>query len=185
MQYYWPGPTKKDLNLWKDQWFAHGSDSPLVPLDYFQMTIQLRKLVDLVKALRDVGIVPRYKGFTHHESTYRQGIMKITGHNNTILKCYSSKRGHLLSEVMLCVDADARNFIDCNPEEFQQQNCGPDILFSKGKTMAVNYRKKKCGHNNHLRPKKKIKSTTCLSPDVRLRKDIPVIRYICLFFKRI
>ncbi|KAL9451839.1 hypothetical protein AB3S75_013420 [Citrus x aurantiifolia] len=50
---------------------------------------------------------------------------------------------------------------------------------------AVNYRKKKCGHNNHLRPKKKIKSTTCLSPDVRLRKDIPVIRYICLFFKRI
>ncbi|KAL9451836.1 hypothetical protein AB3S75_013417 [Citrus x aurantiifolia] len=129
MQYYWPGLTKKDLNLWKDQWFAHGSDSPLVPLDYFQRTIQLRKLVDLVKALRDVGIVPRYKGFTHHKSTYRQGIMKITGHNNTILKCYSSKRGHLLSEVMLCVDADARNFIDCNPEEFQQQNCGPDILF--------------------------------------------------------
>ncbi|KAK9217777.1 hypothetical protein WN943_006405 [Citrus x changshan-huyou] len=70
--------------------------SPMVVILHWTFLIILRGLseeeCDLVKALKDVGIVPRYKGFTHHKSTCTKGVIALTDDNNIILKS-----GELLS----------------------------------------------------------------------------------------
>lgn len=128
MDEYWPslGSTEghdplKHIGFWEHEWEQHGSGQPYEGLYYVQAAIRLRKSVNLLRILGNQGIFP--DGRNYWKTAYVDAIKAIYGY--PILKCYN---GHLLKELIICVDGQARNFISCSKKEQGSSNCHKNII---------------------------------------------------------
>lgn len=129
MNKYWS--TLNFINntmFWFHEWNKHGSCQTSLNLqDYFQRTLQLTMRTDLLNTLKVKNIVP---GKPYKEPFFKKVIHDKTG-QEPLLRCGN---GNVLSEVVLCVDEQAQNFIPCpgqssasDPSKCKQG----DVMFQK------------------------------------------------------
>lgn len=67
-------------------------------------------------------------GNIYRKVEFRKAIKAKTGYD-PILSCVFSDGRYQLKEVTICVDADATNFIPCNPNKISRESCRNNIKF--------------------------------------------------------
>lgn len=128
---YWLSLSTRDGDrlkyFWPYQWRVHGSAQRRVkPPDYFRRAVELTKFTDLLNTLNRAGIMEN--GNIYRKVEFRKAIKAKTGYD-PILSCVFSDGRYQLKEVTICVDADATNFIPCNPNKISRESCRNNIKF--------------------------------------------------------
>uniref|UniRef100_A0A0E0B5U6 Uncharacterized protein n=1 Tax=Oryza glumipatula TaxID=40148 RepID=A0A0E0B5U6_9ORYZ len=111
LNHYWSNikcPRTDGVNSWKSEWNSYGVCSGLKELDYFKAGLQLRKSADILSALAEQGVQCRDGPFGKKQ----------------------------LHEIYLCVDKDAKSFIDC--PVLPNLSCPAEVLFHPFHTWMLN-----------------------------------------------
>ncbi|WVZ65708.1 hypothetical protein U9M48_015027, partial [Paspalum notatum var. saurae] len=113
-------PARELVEDRKSAWNSYGVCSGLKQLDYFKAALNLRKQADVLGALAAQGINPDYK-------LYNTEKIKWAG------RAFGKKQ---LYQVYLCVDTDAKTFIEC--PKMPKLSCPDAVVFHPFYTWMLN-----------------------------------------------
>ncbi|XP_062194038.1 ribonuclease 3-like [Phragmites australis] len=129
LNHYWSNikcPATDGVNTWKSAWNSYGVCSGLKQLDYFNAALQLRKQADVLSALSDQGIKPDYKLYSTEKIKW--AVSQKLGVTPGV-QCRDGPFGKKqLNEIYLCVDTDAKTFIEC-PKLPPGLQCPAEVVF--------------------------------------------------------
>lgn len=129
MKSMWPSITKKCDNraFWQHEWQYHGNLSNLPSQqDYFSKTVALARQVNLLDALKRKHIFPspsKLYAATDFANALRRDFPEFGK-----IVC-SRDRPNELSEIRLCVDSRASEYIKCPRRYNTNPSCGPLVKF--------------------------------------------------------
>ncbi|CAL5063141.1 unnamed protein product [Urochloa decumbens] len=117
-------PSGDSSDAWKSAWNSFGVCSGLNQLDYFKAALDLRKQADVLGALGEQGIRP---DSLYSPEDIKRAVRQKLG-VTPVVACRSGP-GSLkhLYQVILCVDADAKTFIEC--PKLPAATCPDSIVF--------------------------------------------------------
>nr|QHA79788.1 S12-ribonuclease [Atalantia buxifolia] len=131
LMYYWLSLSTWDKdklqNFWIYQWKIHGSaQQQVVPPYYFRRAVQLTRYTDLLDTLNRADI--HANGSSYPKVEFRKAIKTKTGYDPS-LSCVFEGGHFQLKEVIICVDAEATNFIPCQRNKINGESCRDTIMF--------------------------------------------------------
>lgn len=137
LNHYWSNikcPRTDGVNSWKSEWNSYGVCSGLKELDYFKAGLQLRKNADVLSALAEQGIKPDYQ--LYNTAFIKWAVNQKLGVTPGV-QCRDGPFGKKqLYEIYLCVDKDAKSFIDC--PVLPNLSCPAEVLFHPFHTWMLN-----------------------------------------------
>ncbi|KAJ1290603.1 hypothetical protein BS78_02G256800 [Paspalum vaginatum] len=137
INHYWSNikcPPTDGVNSWKSAWNSYGVCSGLKQLDYFKAALNLRKQADVLGALAAQGIEPDYKLYS--TEMIRWAVSQKLGVTPG-LQCRDGPFGKKqLYQVYLCVDTDAKTFIEC--PKMPKLSCPDAVVFHPFYTWMLN-----------------------------------------------
>jgi len=138
INHYWSKlkcPPTDGVNNWKSAWNSYGVCSGLEQLDYFKAALNLRKQADILGALAEQDIRPDYKLYATEK--IRWAVERKLGVAPG-LQCRDGPFGKKqLYLVYLCVDTDAKTFIEC-PKLPATLSCPASVVFHPFYTWMLN-----------------------------------------------
>lgn len=126
MNLIWPSITGKCKNraFWEHEWQYHGTYSKLGINDYFTKTVALPRKVNLLELLKSKDIRPSpsklYTATEFANALDFPGFGKIVCPRDQLNK---------LSEIRLCVDSTASDYIKCPRRYNTKPRCRPQFTF--------------------------------------------------------
>ncbi|GMN41860.1 hypothetical protein TIFTF001_011088 [Ficus carica] len=131
MEKGWPilaYPKNNGTKFWAHEWNKHGtcSESVLDQHAYFQASLNLKKKVNLLQNLKNVGINPDGKLYTMASIT--KAITDALGFAPAVIRCNTDPSGHSqLHKIYICLDSSGSNLITC--PLFLKSGCRSEIEF--------------------------------------------------------
>ncbi|XP_011070993.1 extracellular ribonuclease LE isoform X1 [Sesamum indicum] len=120
-------PTNNGTKFWSHEWEKHGtcSESVLDQHSYFEATLNIKDKVNLLHILEAAGIRPDDNFYKVED--IKEAIKAGTGYDAAV-ECNSdpSRNGQLF-QVYLCVDASAKDLIEC--PVLPKRKCKSSIQF--------------------------------------------------------
>ncbi|CAJ1961292.1 unnamed protein product [Sphenostylis stenocarpa] len=115
---FWPNLNGNDFSFWKFEWDKHGtcSENSFAQLPYFQLALNIKGRINLLKMLSQDQIVPDNRK-SYNTTSVIDAIRKGTNHAPQ-LDCYVQRTNNvtILAEVRLCLDVNGTSYINCpNP----------------------------------------------------------------------
>ncbi|KAL6655158.1 hypothetical protein ACP70R_005984 [Stipagrostis hirtigluma subsp. patula] len=138
LNHYWSNikcPRTDGTSTWKRAWNSYGVCSGLKQVDYFRSALALRRQADVLAALAEQGVKPDYKLYSTEKIRWsvRQKLGVAPG-----LQCRDGPFGRKqLWEVYLCVDTDAKTFVEC-PKLPAGVSCPAQAVFHPFYTWMLN-----------------------------------------------
>eukprot|EP00850_Spirogloea_muscicola_P003701 SM000015S01201 [mRNA] locus=s15:521494:523148:+ [translate_table: standard] len=105
-------PASKGESFWSHEWSKHGTCADTLSDEhaYFEAALELWNSTFVTQALADAGITP---GASYNLRDITDAIEGYTGYTPAIECNKDEARRPQLYQIYICVDADARTFIDC------------------------------------------------------------------------
>ncbi|CAN6167809.1 unnamed protein product [Urochloa humidicola] len=128
MNQYWNDikcPSTNGSHAWKNYWNNYGVCSGLNQLDYFKAALDLRKQADILGVLDEQGIRPDDNLYSPEEM--KRAVRQKLGVMPTVLCRNGPGSLKHLHRVVLCVDTDAKTFIEC--PKVLESTCSNSIVF--------------------------------------------------------
>jgi len=103
--------SEDNLVFWNRQWQKHGSCSTLEQYQYFELAIQEKQTLHLIKRLGSYGIVPSQVNL-YDTMFFYNSTSNIFNTTKPQLYCSGSKIPEL-KEIRVSMDADGEDYIVC------------------------------------------------------------------------
>ncbi|KAF8759412.1 hypothetical protein HU200_010459 [Digitaria exilis] len=134
---YWSNiacPPSSTVSTLKSAWKSYGVCSRLEQLDYFKAALELRTQADVLGALTDQGIMPVLDMYSLDKIKW--AVKQKLGVTPGVLCNDGPFAKQHLDKVYICVDTDAKTFIEC--PKLPATTCTESIIFHPFYTWMLN-----------------------------------------------